>query len=435
MADPSRTEPGPTPAPVREARAYKPALRLDSLTPEIAEDAFDELTRLAGGAAWPLALSTGPLFISPNATPATSSLVTYVSLSCARSLRLFEAAIFPSSARLGGKFVVPMTNAYAPDPATKLQIYGLMSLIKQNDEHARRAIRTGRLVMNYYSPRGQECIPAAVSVSLDPEDYICTIYRGLHDMVAKGVPLKPLWAEFAGRVDGTCKGKGGPMHITHPASGCMVTTGIVGSSMPIANGLAWSAKLSGSKRVTVAYFGDGASNIGAFHESLNLASIWKLPVIFVCQNNQYSEHTPIEKCTAIDEIARRADSYSMPGVRVNGNDPVEVYAAAREAIDRARAGEGPTLIEAVTFRFFGHNMGDDDSYMPKDKKQAALERDPFPLYRRRIIDEGVATEAELEAIDQAHERDVREALEFALASPPPEIAELHRDVYAQEVNQ
>ena len=167
-----------------------------------------------------------------------------------------------------------------------VDIYRRMTLIKQNDERFRAVIKAGRIVSPYYSPRGQEAIPAAVSVNLTNDDYICTIYRGIHDMLAKGVPMRELWAEIAGKATGTCKGKGGPMHITHPASGVMVTTGIVGSSMPIANGLALAAQIRGEKRVAVAYFGDGASNIGAFHEALNLAAVWKLPVLFVCQNNR-----------------------------------------------------------------------------------------------------------------------------------------------------
>src|SRR5271165_4590684 len=237
-----------------------------------------------------------------------------------------------------------MANRGVPDAATQLDIFRRMALIKANDERSRKVIRSGRLVMPYYSPRGQEVIPSAVSANLTDDDYICTIYRGTHDMLAKGVPLKDLWAELAGRVTGTCKGKGGPMHITHPNSGVMVTTGIVGSSMLIANGLAWGSQLRGDGRVTVAYFGDGASNIGAFHEALNLASIWKLPVIFVCQNNRFAEHTRYENCTSTDKISKRAIGYGMPGYTVDGNDPFEMYATVHEAIERARNGEGPTLI-------------------------------------------------------------------------------------------
>jgi acetoin:2,6-dichlorophenolindophenol oxidoreductase subunit alpha len=250
-----------------------------------------------------------------------------------------------------------MSQQDQPDRKTLLEMYRKAALIKQNDERFRSVIKAGVLVMPYYSARGQEIIPAAVSVNLNQDDYVVTIYRGIHDSIAKGVPLKPLWAELAGRVTGTCKGKGGPMHITHPASGVMVTTGIVGSSMPIANGLAWASQLKGDGKVSVANFGDGAANIGAFHEALNLASLWKLPVVFVCQNNGYAEHTKYEYGTAVANIADRAASYTMPGFTVDGNDPIAMWRVARDAIARARSGQGPTLIEAKTFRFFGHIYG------------------------------------------------------------------------------
>ena len=322
------------------------------------------------------------------------------------------------------------SNRPVPDAATQVEIYRRMTLIKQNDETSRKVIRSGRLMMPYYSQRGQEVIPSALSVSLNDDDAICTIYRGIHDMLAKGVPLKDLWAEIAGRVTGTCKGKGGPMHITHPASGAMLTTGIVGSSMPIANGLAWAFKLDGSKRVAVANFGDGASNIGAFHEALNLASIWKLPVIFVCQNNRFAEHTRYENCTSVDQVAKRAAGYGMPGINVDGNDPFEMYAVAKEAIERARAGEGPTLIEAMTFRFFGHVFGDDDAYMDPAEKAAAVAKDQVPLFRAKLIETGVATEDQLAGIEADIERQIEEAVQFALNSDIPSADEITRDVYA-----
>lgn len=325
-----------------------------------------------------------------------------------------------------------MSNSYQPDGATLLEIFRKMALLKLNDEKARQVIKSGRLMMPYYSYRGQECIPSAVSVCLDDDDYICTIYRGIHDMLAKGMPLNDLWAEIAGRIDGTCKGKGGPMHLTYPDKGIMVTTGIVGSSMPIANGLAWSAQLERNARVSVAYFGDGASNIGAFHESLNLASVWKLPVLFVCQNNQFAEHTTYEKCTSAKQIADRAAGYSMPGIRVDGNDPAAVYAVAREAVERARAGEGPTLIEAMTFRFHGHVFGDADAYIPSARKQAAIDADPYPRFRNQLIDQGHATEAGLAEIEADAESRIEAAVTHALASPFPDLSELARDVFAEE---
>ena len=252
-------------------------------------------------------------------------------------------------------------------------------------------------------------------------------------MLAKGVPMKQLWAEIAGKVTGTCKGKGGPMHITHPASGVMVTTGIVGSSMPIANGLALAAQVRGEDRVAVAYFGDGASNIGAFHEALNLASIWKLPVVFVCQNNRYGEHTKYEVATSAKQIADRAAGYQMPGVRVDGNDPLAMYAAAKDAVDRARAGAGPTLIEAMTFRFHGHVFGDMDGYMGKGEKDGWMAKDPVPAFRGWLVQNGHATEAELAALESAIEKQLDEAVEFALSSAVPDVAELRRDVFAEEL--
>ncbi|SKB99156.1 thiamine pyrophosphate-dependent dehydrogenase E1 component subunit alpha [Sphingopyxis flava] len=324
-----------------------------------------------------------------------------------------------------------MTSNHVADGATQLAIYRRAALLKANDERSRKVIMNGRLVMPYYSYRGQEIIPSAMAEALTDDDYWVTIYRGIHDMLAKGMPLNDLWAEVAGRVDGTCKGKGGPMHLTYPKKGIMVTTGIVGSSMPIANGIGWGSQMSGNNRVTVATFGDGASNIGAFHESLNLAGVWKLPVIFLCQNNLYGEHTSYEKATSVARIADRGAAYNIPGVRVNGNDPIEMYAAAREAVERARAGEGPTLIEAMTFRFYGHVFGDSDAYMDKEQKKAAIEADPVPIFRARLIAEGIASEDELAAMEAAIEAEIDAAVEFALASPFPELDELIKDVYAE----
>ena len=326
-----------------------------------------------------------------------------------------------------------MSNWPKPDAATLLEIYRKATLIKQNDEHVIKQMMAGKLVMPYYSPRGQEIIPSAISVSLDDDDYICTIYRGIHDMLAKGFPLDELWAELAGKVTGTCKGKGGPMHLTCPGKGMMVTTGIVGSSMPIATGLGWAAKLDGRNRVSVANFGDGATNIGAFHESMNMAAVWKLPVIFLCQNNHYAEHTAPEYSRAIDRISDRAAAYGMPGVTVDGNDPDEMYGAAKVAIERARAGEGPTLIEAMTFRFNGHILGEAGHYMDKAIYAEAQTKDPMPVLRARLLSEGIATEADLAEIERDADSRIVAAIEAAMAADFPDVAELKRDVFAEEI--
>lgn len=320
-----------------------------------------------------------------------------------------------------------------PGGAILLEIYRRAALIMRNDAKLRAAIRAGKLITPYYPPRGQEIIPSAVSVNLQDTDYIVTIYRGVHDQLAKGLPLRQLWAEYAGRVTGTCKGKGGPMHITHPASGVMVTTGIVGSGIPIANGLALAAQLRRDGRVAVSYFGDGASNIGAFHEALNMASLWKLPVIFVCQNNQYAEHSPYALGTSVKNVADRAVAYSMPGVTVDGNDATAMWRVARDAIERARRGDGPTLIEANTFRFEGHNMGDANEYIGAQEMADARAQDPIPRLRASLMEHHRVQEEELMAMEADIDRQIEEAMAFAFASEYAGLEELRRDVYAEEL--
>jgi TPP-dependent pyruvate/acetoin dehydrogenase alpha subunit len=321
--------------------------------------------------------------------------------------------------------------AVKPDWQTLLEIYRRGTLIKQNDEKFRAALRAGKFAATYYSPRGQELIPSAISVSLNDDDYIVTIYRGVHDQIAKGVPLRELWAEYFGKATGSCKGKGGPMHITHPKTGVMVTTGVVGSGIPIANGLALASQIKQDGRVTVCYFGDGASNIGAFHEALNLAAVWQLPVVFVCQNNRYAEHTRYELGTAAENVADRGSAYRMPSCIVDGNDAEAMWDAGRTAVERARSGRGPTLLEAKTFRFFGHVMGDQSEYIPKEEMKAAMALDPVPAFRKMLIAAGHATEASLLEMEAAIDRDIADALTFAMSSPYPDTAETKRDVYGE----
>ena len=322
---------------------------------------------------------------------------------------------------------------FVADSEVLLDVYRRAALLKANDERARKVILSGQIAMVYYSYRGQEIIPSVMGHVLRDDDTLCTIYRGIHDMLGKGFPLRELWAELAGRTTGSCKGKGGPMHLTYPAKGIMVTTGIVGSSAPIANGLAWATQLDKADRVSVCTFGDGASNIGAVHEAMNLASVWQLPTIFVCQNNLFAEHTTFEKMTGGGDISKRAEGYGMPGVRVDGNDPAAMYSAFAEAVARARAGEGPTLLECMTFRFYGHNFGDDDSYIPPAQKAAAMAADPVPQLRARLIADRIATEEELAALEADIEAQIDDALDFALASPWPEPDALRFDVFEQEI--
>ncbi|MET7927014.1 thiamine pyrophosphate-dependent dehydrogenase E1 component subunit alpha [Streptomyces sp. NPDC005349] len=329
------------------------------------------------------------------------------------------------------------TTVTAPDPVDHplVRIYRTAALIHRSDERLRGMLTSGELAAAYYSPRGQEIIAASMAHSgITHDDYLVTTYRGIHDQIAKGMPLNLLFAEIFGKATGACKGKGGPMHVTHPDTGVMVTTGIVGSGLPIGVGLATSSDIRKDGRVTVVCFGDGASNIGAFHESLNLASLWKLPVVFVCQNNLYAESTSYANGTTAEHIADRAAGYGIPGVTVNGNDPEASLDAFTAALDRARAGEGPTLVEAVTYRFMGHYFGDPGAYMDKEEFQAALAADPVPALRSLLLERGLSDEKTLRAIEAEVAQEVDNAIDFANNSPYPGAEELGLDVYREQVS-
>ncbi|MDT5253382.1 MAG: acetoin:2,6-dichlorophenolindophenol oxidoreductase subunit alpha, partial [Mycobacterium sp.] len=233
-----------------------------------------------------------------------------------------------------------------------------MVLMKAADDRLSKGISTGEFMCVYWPSRGQEAIAAAMGVALRADDQLVTTYRGLHDLIGKGVPLEEIYGEMMGRTVGAGRGKGGTMHIANPAKGVMLSTGIVGAGPPVAVGLALSAKRKGLDRVTVVSFGDGATNTGSFHEAANMAALWDLPLVFVCQNNLYAEMTPTSDTMKLEHVADRAAGYGMPGVRVDGNDPLAVKSALDEALRRARTGSGPTFIECVTFRFRGHYFGD-----------------------------------------------------------------------------
>jgi acetoin:2,6-dichlorophenolindophenol oxidoreductase subunit alpha len=318
------------------------------------------------------------------------------------------------------------------DRDTLLDIFTRTMKIAHFDEKVRGLIAGGTMATMYYTVRGQELVSAAAMTALNKDDYLVTTYRGQHDQIAKGVPLGPLLAEIAGRQTGTCKGKGGAMHITHPDSGVMVTTGVVGSGLPIANGLAMAAQNKKDGRIAVTCFGDGATNIGAFHEALNMAELYKLPVIFICQNNRYGEHTAFADHTKVDSIVTRATAYGMKGVKVDGNDAIAMYEAVREAAERARAGDGPTLIEAMCYRMMGHFFGADFSYMPKEHLEEMQREDPLPRIRKLLLDHQF-TEAELDAVVSGIEAEVEAAVSFAMESPMADPAELKKDVYEEEI--
>ena len=313
-----------------------------------------------------------------------------------------------------------------------LDIYTRTMKIAQVDKKLRGLLAGGSLAVVYYTVRGQELVSAAMMAALEPSDYLVTTYRGQHDQIAKGVPLNLLFAEIAGKATGTCKGKGGSMHITHPSTGVMVTTGVVGSGLPIANGLALASQNRGDGKVTLVCFGDGATNIGAFHEAMNMAQLWKLPVIFFCQNNRYGEHTAFADHTKVDAIVTRAAAYGMKGVHVDGNNAEAMYTVAAEAVARARAGDGPTLIEAMCYRMMGHFFGADFSYMPKEHLAEMAAADPLPRLRKLMLDYQFS-EAELDAIVADIDAEVEAAASFAADSPFPDASELRKDVFEEEI--
>jgi acetoin:2,6-dichlorophenolindophenol oxidoreductase subunit alpha len=277
---------------------------------------------------------------------------------------------------------------------------------------------------------GQEATAVGVCTPLSDADWITSTHRGHGHCIAKGAELKPMFAEFLGREGGYCKGRGGSMHIADPAKGNLGANGIVGGGLPIAVGAALSAKKRRTGAVAVAFFGDGANNEGAFHEALNLASIWKLPVVFVCENNQYAMSMAMARATAVANVADRAAAYAIPGVMVDGNDFAAVAEAAFEATDRARAGEGPTLIEAKTYRTRGHSRSDRNRYRTREEIEAWKARDPITRFETEIVALGLATKAEIASIAAEAEKEMTEAIAEASASPWPAVADLTRDVYS-----
>lgn len=319
------------------------------------------------------------------------------------------------------------------DPKVQRRLYELMVLMKAADDRLSKGISSGEMMCVYWPSRGQEAIAAGIGVSLRADDQLLTTYRGLHDLIGKGVPLVEIFGEMLGRQVGASRGKGGTMHICRPESGVMLSTGIVGAGPPVAVGLALAAKRKGLDRVTVVTFGDGATNTGSFHESANMAALWDLPVVLVCQNNLYAEMTPTDHTMKIAHVADRALGLGMAGVRIDGNDPLAVVDALTEALDRARSGKGPTLLECVTFRFRGHYFGDPMAYIPKDQMTVAEQADPVPRFRAHLASTGVSDD-DLDRIEAAAQAQVEEAVATVLASPPPSLDELDRDVYANPQN-
>lgn len=311
-----------------------------------------------------------------------------------------------------------------------LAIFRTMVTIRAMEERITRGLRSGELRMTYYPVTGQEAIPAAVCAHLRPDDYMVTTYRGMHDCIAKGVPLEEMVAEMCGRATGTSKGKGGPMHLSDPASGLMVTTGVVGGGLPIAAGLGLAARMAGTDRVAVVNFGDGATSIGGAHEAANLAALWSLPVVFVCQHNQYGEHTRFADYTRTVRLSDRFAAYGMHAETVDGNSVPEMYRSAGEAVARARAGDGPTFLECLTYRLDGHAFGTPTDYMDADELARARAEEPVGRFRRWLTGSGAVDPVSLSAIEEEAASAVASAMAAALESPPPGEEELLTDVFS-----
>ena len=322
------------------------------------------------------------------------------------------------------------TPLSTPPPAALEQMYEVMRTVTVADERARAEAKAGRMPAAFYPVRGLEGVCAALGAVLRAEDHLVSTYRNLADTVAKGVPLRAIIAELFGRVTGTSKGKAGTMHMHHDPSGLMATTGIVGSGLPIAAGLALGAQLDGPGRAVAVTFGDGATAIGAYHEAMNLAALWQLPLVFVCQNNGWAEHTPLAGYAPATDLAARATAYNMRAVTVDGFDPIETWRVLDEAVARARNGEGPTFVECRTYRLVGHTSSADYSYMPKAELEAALARDPAPAFRKWLVESGHLTESRLDEIDKAVDEAVDDAFELAQSAPKPQPEDIYDDVFA-----
>ncbi len=317
-----------------------------------------------------------------------------------------------------------------PDPAVRLDIYRKMQEGRLFEKRAHDLFLEGLVKGTSHLGLGQEAVAAGFASVLEPKDLVFCTYRGHVHTLLRGASMGALMAELMGRENGVCGGKGGSMHLTDVVHGAMGSYAIVGAHMPIAAGAAWAAQARGTGQVTVCFFGDGTTNIGAFHEALNLAVVWRLPVVYVCENNLYMEYTAIGDVTAVEHpAADRAAAYGLERILVDGNDPDDVHATARRAVDRARAGDGPSLVEAVTYRHGGHSRADPGKYRPDDEVAEWLGRDPIPMYRERLLGEGIEAGV-LDEIDAEVIAAVERATEEAKAGPLPDVASLDTQLWA-----
>lgn len=318
----------------------------------------------------------------------------------------------------------------APSADIMRSIHLTMVRIRRFEERAVELFMAQELPGFLHSCLGQEAVPAGACAALGEADYITSTHRGHGHVIAKGLELKRMMAELYGRTTGYCKGKGGSMHIADFSKGILGANGIVGGGIPIAVGAALSAQMRKSGQVSVAFFGDGAASQGSFHEAVNMASVWKLPAVFVCENNQYAVSTHASRQRVAPEVAARAAGYGMPGVTVDGNDPLAVYGAMVEAVGRARAGEGPSLVECNTYKWLGHYVGDPGKYRPAEEVAAWKAAEPLGRYESALAAKGVLSAEEAARVHGEVAAEIEAAVEFARQSPHPKPEDALEDVEA-----
>ncbi|MGQ9494194.1 MAG: pyruvate dehydrogenase (acetyl-transferring) E1 component subunit alpha [Anaerolineae bacterium] len=305
-----------------------------------------------------------------------------------------------------------------------------MHIIRAFEEKADQLFALGKVHGTMHLSIGMEATAVGAISALQPDDYITSTHRGHGHCIAKGGDVRLMMAEFLGKETGYCRGRGGSMHIADVESGNLGATGVVGGGIPTAVGAALSVKLRRTGQVVLCFFGDGAANMGIFHESLNLAAIWKLPLVFVCENNQYAMSMSVTRAFPIENIAERAAAYAMPGTVVDGNDVLAVHAAVAKAADRARSGEGPSLIECKTYRWKGHSKSDQERYRTREEVATWKKKDPIARFETYLAQNGLLTEEQRQAIAKEAQERIEEAVAFAESSPEPRVEEILEGVYA-----
>ncbi len=301
--------------------------------------------------------------------------------------------------------------------------------IRRFEEKAIQLYQKNKLYGQLHPYLGQEAIAAGACMTLNEKDYILSTHRGHGHCIARGGDLNKIMAELFGKDTGYCKGRGGSMHIANPELGILGANGIVGGGMPISVGVGLSSKIKKNDRVTICFFGDGAANNGVFHESLNMSAIFKLPVVYICENNLFAVSTGVKKSTSCENIADRSISYNIPGYKINGNDPIEVYLTVEKAVKYAREGNGPSLIEAKTYRFTGHHLNDAEEYRDRDEvKFYRKTKDPVINFINKLLQEEIITKVELNKIEEEISKKIEDSVIFAENSPEPSLDEFLKDV-------